>query len=66
MHDLKLIDLKSRDCHVLRQQSLLVEIHGILLKNVRHIINLLWSFFNLICRKPIDLEKLDALEERIG
>jgi len=37
MHDLKLIDLKSHDCHVLIQQLLHVVIQN-LTKNVEHII----------------------------
>jgi len=38
MEDLKLIGLKSHDCHVLMQDLLLVAIRGILLKNVRQVI----------------------------
>jgi len=54
MNDLKLIGLKSHDCHVLKQQLLPVAIRGILPKNVRHTITRLCSFFNSICSKEID------------
>jgi len=38
MKDLKLIGLKSHDCHILMQQLMSVAIHGILPKNGRHTI----------------------------
>ena len=38
MQYLKLIGLKSHDCHILMQQLLSIAIHGILPKNVRHTI----------------------------
>ena len=65
MNDLKLIGLKSHDCHVLMQQLLPVAICRILPKNVRHTITRLCSFFNSICSKEIDFQKLDELEEEI-
>jgi len=54
LNDLKLIGLKSHDCHVLMQQLLSVNICGILPKSVRHTITRLCSFFNSICGKEID------------
>jgi len=62
MKYLKLIGLKSHDCHVLMQDFLPVAIRGILLKDVRQVITLLCLFFNAICRKAIDLTRLDDLE----
>ena len=65
MQDLKLIGLKSHDCHILMQQLLSVAILGILPKNVRHTITRLCSFFSSICCKVIDPIKLDELEDEI-
>ncbi|XP_045791642.1 uncharacterized protein LOC123886360 [Trifolium pratense] len=62
MKDLKLIGLKSHDCHVLMQQLLPVAIRGILPDNVRKAICRLCLFFNAICCKAIDPLKLDELE----
>jgi hypothetical protein len=62
MKDLKLIGLKSHDCHVLMQQLLPVAIRDILPIKVRHAITRLCLFFNAICSKVIDPAKLDDLE----
>jgi len=62
MEDLKLMGLKSHDCHVLMQDLLPVAIHGILQKNVRQVITRVCLFFNAICRKVIDPTRLDDLE----
>jgi len=62
MNDLKLIGLKSHDCHVLMQQLLLVAIRDILPKNVKNTITRLCLFFNTICSKVIDPQNLDELE----
>ncbi|XP_058776970.1 uncharacterized protein LOC131651323 [Vicia villosa] len=60
--DLKLVGLKSHDCHVLMQQLLTVAIRGILPNNVRKTITRLCLFFNAICCKAIDPLKLEDLE----
>jgi len=65
MQDLKLIGLKSPDCHILMQQLLPIAIPEILPKNVGHTIIHLCSFFSSICCKVIDPEKLDELEDEI-
>ena len=65
MQDLKLIGLKSHDCHILMQQLLPIAIRGILPKNVRHTITCLCSFFSSICCKVIDPLKMDELEDEI-
>jgi len=62
MEDLKLIGLKSHDCHVLMQDLLPMAIHGILPKSVRQVITRLCLFFNVICRKVIDPTRFDELE----
>jgi len=64
MKNLKLMGLKSHDCHVLMQDLLLVVICKILLKNVRQVITRLCLFINAICRKVIDPTRLDDLENK--
>jgi len=65
MQDLKLIGLKTHDCHFLMQQLLSIAIRGILPKNVRHTITRLCSFFSYIYCKVIDPLKLDELQDEI-
>ncbi|KAK2368893.1 hypothetical protein QL285_082056 [Trifolium repens] len=62
MKDLKLVGLKSHDCHVLMQQLLPVAIRSIFPKKVRDILTRLCLFFNAICSKVIDPKILDELE----
>ena len=62
MDDLKLVGMKSHDYHVLMQQLLPVAIRGIMKEEVRTTITRLCVFFNAICNKVIDTEKLDELE----
>ncbi|XP_006596816.1 uncharacterized protein [Glycine max] len=63
VNDLKLVGLKSHDCHVLMQHLLPVAIRGILPVNVRVAITRLCFVFNAICSKVIDPATLDELEE---
>uniref|UniRef100_A0A803MZA0 DUF4218 domain-containing protein n=1 Tax=Chenopodium quinoa TaxID=63459 RepID=A0A803MZA0_CHEQI len=60
--ELKLTSMKSHDCHVLMQVFLPIAIRGILPKDVREAITSLYSFFNTICSKVLDLCTLDALQ----
>ena len=62
LKDLKLVGLKSHDCHVLMQQLLAIAIRDVLPKKVRHAITHLHFFFNATCSKVVDPLKLDALE----
>jgi len=62
MQDLKLMGLKSHDGQVLMQDLLQVYIREILPKNVRQVITRLYIFFNAICRKFIDPNSLNELE----
>ena len=62
LKDLKLVGLKSHDCHVLMQQLLVVAIRDILPKKVKNAITHLCFFFNAICSKVINPLKLDELE----
>ncbi|XP_031120919.1 uncharacterized protein LOC116024158 [Ipomoea triloba] len=62
MKDLKLIGMKSHDCHVLMQHMLPIAIRDILPKHVRVAITKLCFFFNAISNKVIDLDVLDDLQ----
>ena len=62
LKELKLVGLKSHDCHVLMQQLLAVTIQDILLNKVRLAMTRLCFFFNVICSKVLDLVKFDDLE----
>jgi len=62
LKDLKLVGLKSHDCHVLMQQLLAVAIRDILSNKVKLAITQLCLFFNAICSKVLDPVKLDELE----
>ena len=59
---LKLVGLKSCDCHVLMQQLLAVAMRGILPNNVRVAITHLCFVFNTIYSKVINPRQLDDLE----
>jgi ssDNA-binding Zn-finger/Zn-ribbon topoisomerase 1 len=62
MSDLKLVGMKSHDCHVLMQQLLPVAIRGILPPQVRYTSTRLCFFFNTICSKVINPTILDDLQ----
>ena len=65
MKDLKLVGLKSHDCHILMQQLLPVAIRGILPDKVRITITRLCLFFNDICSKVFDPSMLDDFQPRL-
>ena len=65
MKDLKLVGLKSHDCHVLLTHIIPVAIRGILPKHVRQTITKLCSFFNAINSKVIDPLKLNSLQKEV-
>ncbi|XP_066159865.1 uncharacterized protein [Oryza sativa Japonica Group] len=65
LEDLKLVGMKSHDCHVLITQILPVAIRGILPPQVHHMIQRLCAFFNTIGQKIIDPEDLDGLQADI-
>ncbi|XP_075507405.1 uncharacterized protein LOC142544231 [Primulina tabacum] len=62
LSELKLIGLKSHDCHVLMQHFLPILIRDALPKHVRYAIIRLCFFFKDICFKVIDVAKLDKLQ----
>ena len=61
LKDLKLVDLKSHDCHASMQQLLHVVIRFVLSQHAYHVITRLCFFFNVICIKVIDPTKLEEL-----
>lgn len=65
MEDCKISGLKSHDFHVLMQQLLPVALRGLLPKGPRNAIFRLCVFFNDLCQRVLDREKLEALEEDI-
>ncbi|XP_074300612.1 uncharacterized protein LOC141631904 [Silene latifolia] len=65
MKDLRLIGLKSHDCHTLMQQLLVVAIRSILPKKVRYAITRFCFFFNAICNKVLDPTELESLQKLI-
>lgn len=65
MSDLKLLGLKSHDCHVLLHYFLPVAIRNMLPKNVRHAIIRLCLCFRKLCSKVVDPNNLDALQDEI-
>ena len=66
INDLKLVGLKSHDCHVLMQQLLPVAIQGILPDKVRVAITRLCFVFNAICSIVVDPRRLDELENEVA
>ncbi|GKA74835.1 hypothetical protein Tco_0781213 [Tanacetum coccineum] len=65
MKDLKLLGMKSHDCHVLLTQMIPIAIRGVMPPPVRQTITKLCLFFNMIHSKVIDHEKLDELQRDI-
>ena len=62
MNDLKLIGLKSHDCHVLMTQLLPVALRAWTEIPIRRTITKLCFFFNSICSKEIDPETFPKLQ----
>ncbi|XP_071736185.1 uncharacterized protein [Rutidosis leptorrhynchoides] len=65
MKDLKLLGMKSHDCHVLMTQMIPIAIRGILPNRIRHTITKLCLFFNMIHSKVIDHGVLDEYQRDI-
>ncbi|XP_071708293.1 uncharacterized protein [Rutidosis leptorrhynchoides] len=65
LKDLKLIGMKSHDCHVLMTQMIPIAIRGILPDHIRRTITKLCLFFNRIHSKVIDPEELDEYQQDI-
>ncbi|XP_071726556.1 uncharacterized protein [Rutidosis leptorrhynchoides] len=65
MKYLKLLGMKSHDCHVLMTQMIPIAICGILPNRIRHTITKLCLFFNMIHSKVIDPGVLDEYQRDI-
>ncbi|XP_074296971.1 uncharacterized protein LOC141627640 [Silene latifolia] len=65
MKDLKLVGLKSHDCHTLMQQLLPVALRGVLPNHVRGAIIRLCYFFNAIFSKVVDSDTLNTLQRDV-
>uniref|UniRef100_I1Q696 DUF4218 domain-containing protein n=1 Tax=Oryza glaberrima TaxID=4538 RepID=I1Q696_ORYGL len=65
LQDLKLVGMKSHDCHVLITQLLPVALRNILPPKVRYTIQQLCSFFHAIGQKIIDPEGLNELQAEL-
>jgi hypothetical protein len=65
LEECKIMGLKSHDCHVLLQQLLSVGLRGLLPKGPRNAIFRLCAFFNEICQRVIDRNRLEQLEEDV-
>ncbi|XP_071699139.1 uncharacterized protein [Rutidosis leptorrhynchoides] len=65
MKDLKLLGMKSHDCHVLMTQMIPIAIRGILPNRIRHTITKLCLFFNMIHSKMVDPDVLDEYQRDI-
>ncbi|XP_022860176.1 uncharacterized protein LOC111380771 [Olea europaea var. sylvestris] len=64
--DNRILNLKSHDCHVLIQQLLSVALRGLLPRGPRNAIFRLCAFFNEICQRVVDKNKLEKLEEDVA
>ena len=65
LKDLKLVGLKSHDCHIL-MHLLAMAIRDILPNKVRLSTTRLCFFFNAICSKVLDSGKFDDLENKVA
>src|SRR6266540_1215363 len=66
MKDLKLVGMKSHDCHVMMTQMLPIAIRGVKPDYVKLAVTRLCHFFNTIAQKVIDPTKLAALQVEIA
>ncbi|KAG9458215.1 hypothetical protein H6P81_002723 [Aristolochia fimbriata] len=61
----KLVGLKSHDCHVLMQQLLPLALRTTVAKPVATILIEYCHFFKELCSKTVELNRLEALEQKI-
>ncbi|KAM6593623.1 hypothetical protein CsatA_001328 [Cannabis sativa] len=65
MEELKLMGMKSHDCHTLMQQLLPIAIRSVLPKKVRQTLTKVCIFFNQLCGKELEMKKLNSLHDDI-
>ncbi|KAK3188768.1 hypothetical protein Dsin_028329 [Dipteronia sinensis] len=63
--DCKIFDLKSHVCRLLMQQLLSIALRGILPEGPRIAIFRLCSFFNELCNRVVDRNRIEKLEEDV-
>ena len=66
MKDLKLVGIKSHDCHVMIMRMLPIAIRGVNPDYIKLIVTRLCHFFNIIAQKVIDPTKLATLQVEIA
>ena len=66
LEECKIMGLKSHDCHVLLQQLLSIALRGLLPKGPRTAIFRIYAYFNEICQRVIDRNKLEQVEEDVA
>ncbi|KAK3204369.1 hypothetical protein Dsin_018415 [Dipteronia sinensis] len=66
LEDCKIIGLKSHDCHILLQQLLPVALRGLLPKELRTAKFRLCAFYNELCQRVVDKNRLEALEDEVA
>ena len=62
----KISSLKSHDYHVLMQQLLSVALRGLLPIGTRNALLRLCSFYNDLCQRVLDRDKLESMENQIA
>ena len=65
LQDCKISGLKSHDYHVLMQHLLPVASRGLMVKKARKTIIRLCSFFNKLCQRVLDREKVEQINAEI-
>ncbi|KAK9271777.1 hypothetical protein L1049_002141 [Liquidambar formosana] len=65
LEECKIVGLKSHDCHVLLHQLLSVALRGLLPKGPRNAIFRLCAFYNEVCQRVIDRNRLEQHEEDV-
>lgn len=65
VEECKVSGLKSHDYHVLMQQLLPVAVRGLLPKGPRLAILRMCAFFNRLCQRVIDVERISKMEAEV-